>query len=249
MISEKELIRYDRQIRIDELGVEGQLKLKNARVIVVGAGGLGCPASIYLAAAGVGYITIIDGEKVELSNLNRQIGHWTSDIGKPKSISLAEKLRRLNPEITIKPVIDKLTPENTHKLIKEAAVVLDCLDNWEARFRLNEACVNAGIPLIHAGVRSFYGQLTTIIPGKSPCLRCILPQNPPDEEVTPVLGVTAGFMGLLEALEAIKIITGVGEPLIGRMLYFDGEAMLFHTIEINRREDCPVCSEMGKKKI
>lgn len=240
-LSGDELERYDRQIRIGGLGIEGQVKLKGARVTIAGAGGLGCSCLIYLAAAGAGKIAVVDEGMVELSNLNRQICHWSKDIGKSKTVSLGEKIRELNPNVELEMVTERMSTETASDLILGSTVVLDCLDNWETRFILNGACVVGRIPLVHAGVHSLYGQITTILPGRGPCLRCILPETPLSEDGIPVLGVTAGTLGLLEALEAIKIITGMGEPLVGRMLYFDGETTSFYEIKVSRREDCPVC--------
>ncbi len=240
-LSSDEMERYDRQIRIGGLGLEGQLKLKGAKVTIAGAGGLGCSATVYLAAAGVGDMRIVDDEDVDLSNLNRQIGHWDKDIGRAKADSLGEKIRELNPQVKLETVKGKITPGTVRDLISGSTVVLDCMDNWETRFMLNEACVTGRIPLVHAGVHSLYGQITTVVPGKGPCLRCILPETPQSEDKIPVLGVTAGTLGLLEALEAIKIITGMGKPLVGRMLYFDGETTSFYEINVSEREDCPVC--------
>lgn len=247
-LSGDELERYDRQIRISGVGLEGQLKLKEAKVAIAGAGGLGCSSSIYLGAAGVGTITIMDEETVELSNLNRQISHWDKDVGRPKAISLGEKIRELNPKVELETVTERISSETASDLISGSAVVLDCLDNWESRFILNRACVDGRIPLVHAGVHSLYGQITTILPGRGPCLRCILPETPPSEDRIPVLGVTAGTLGMLEALEAIKIITEMGEPLVGRMLYFDGETTSFYEIKVGRREDCPVCGALQRVK-
>jgi molybdopterin/thiamine biosynthesis adenylyltransferase len=240
-LSSNEMERYDRQIRIGGIGLEGQLKLKGAKVTIAGAGGLGCSATVYLAAAGVGDMRIVDEEDVDLSNLNRQIGHWDKDVGRAKADSLGEKIRKLNPQVKLDPVKGKITPETVLDLISGSTVVVDCMDNWETRFMLNEACVADRIPLVHAGVHSLYGQITTVLPGKGPCLRCILPETPKSEDKIPVLGVTAGALGLLEALEAIKIITGMGKPLVGRMLYFDGETTSFYEINVSKREDCPVC--------
>jgi molybdopterin/thiamine biosynthesis adenylyltransferase len=242
--SSAELERYDRQIRIKGLEKSGQLKLKKARVLVVGAGGLGCPASLYLVAAGIGHIAVVDKETVELSNLNRQVLHWNDDIGKPKGVSVIEKLRQLNPEVTVEAIQKVLTTENARQLVKDFTVVVDALDNWRTRFLLNKACVEEKIPFVHAGVYALYGQITTIFPGKGPCLQCILPQIPPEEEKFPVLGATAGTLGLLEALETIKIITGLGEPLVGRLLHFDGEIMSFQEIKVERRGNCPVCGSL-----
>ena len=243
-LSSAELERYDRQIRINGLGKTGQTKLKKARVMVAGAGGLGCPASLYLVAAGVGYVAVVDKETVELSNLNRQILHWSNDIGRPKSVSMMEKLRQLNPEVKVEAVQKVLTTHNARQLVKGFTVVIDALDNWRTRFLLNQACVKEKIPFVHAGIHGLYGQITTILPGKGPCLQCILPKIPPEEEKFPVLGATPGALGLLEALETIKIITGLGEPLVGRMLHFDGETMSFQEIKVERRRDCPACGSL-----
>jgi len=243
-LSSIELERYDRQIRIKGLGKNGQLKLKRARVMVVGAGGLGCPASLYLVAAGVGHVAVVDKETVELSNLNRQVLHWSDDVGRPKGVSVIEKLRQLNPEVTVEALQKVVTTDNARQLVKGFTVVVDALDNWRTRFLLNKACVKEKIPFVHAGVYSLYGQITTVLPGKGPCLQCILPKIPPEEEKFPVLGATAGTLGLLEALETVKIITGLGEPLVGRMLHFDGETMSFQEIKVERRRSCPVCGSL-----
>ena len=242
--SSAELERYDRQIRIKSLGKSGQSKLKKARVMVVGAGGLGCPASLYLVAAGIGHVAVVDKETVELSNLNRQVLHWSDDVGRPKGVSMMEKLRQLNPEVTVEALQKVVTTGNARQLVKGFTVVVDALDNWRTRFLLNKACVKEKIPFVHAGVYSLYGQITTILPGKGPCLQCILPKIPPEEEKFPVLGATAGTLGLLEALETVKIITGLGEPLVGRMLHFDGETMSFQEIKVERRRSCPVCGSL-----
>lgn len=240
----KEMERYDRQIRITGLGKNGQLKLKRARVMVAGAGGLGCPASLYLVAAGVGYLAVLDKETVELSNLNRQVLHWGDDLGKLKSVSVLEKLRKLNPGVEVEAVPKEITPTNAREFVSGFTVVVDAMDNWRTRFVLNEACVRENVPFVHAGVHSLFGQISTILPGKGPCLQCILPKIPPEEEKFPVLGSTAGTLGLLEALETIKIITGIGEPLVGRMLHFDGETMSFQEIKVDRRTDCPICGSL-----
>jgi len=240
-LSSTELKRYDRQIRIKGLGKSGQLKLKKAHVMVAGAGGLGCPAVLYLVAAGIGHVAVVDSENVELSNLNRQVLHWSDDVGKSKGVSIIEKLQQLNPEVTVKTFQEVITADNAQQLVKGFTVVVDGMDNWRTRFLLNKACVKEKIPFVHAGVHSLYGQITTILPGKGPCLQCILPKIPPEEEKFPVLGAAAGTLGLLEALETIKIITGLGEPLVGRVLHFDGETMSFQEIPVERRRDCPVC--------
>ncbi len=247
--SSAELERYDRQIRIEDLGISGQSKLKKAHVLVAGAGGLGCPVSCYLVAAGVGHVAVVDKETVELSNLNRQILHWSNDIGRPKGASMVEKLRQLNPEVKVTALQEAVTNRNVRQLIKNSTVVVDALDNWRTRFLLNKACVREEIPLIHAGVNALYGQVTTILPGKGPCLQCILPNLPPEEEKFPVLGATAGTLGLLATLETIKIITGLGELLVGRMLHFDGEIMSFQEIKVERRRNCPICGSLKKSSL
>lgn len=244
-LSEEEKNRYDRQMMIPSFGEEGQLRLKKAKVTVVGAGGLGCPAALYLAAAGVGTLTIIDPERVELSNLNRQILHWTEDIGELKAVSVARKLEKLNPAVKVKVVPKRLTVKNVRGLIGDSDVIVDCLDNWHTRFLLNEACVAERIPMVHAGIRGLYGQMTTVIPYQTPCLRCILPETPPEEKRFPVLGTTPGVLGVLEAFEAIKLIVGIGVSLAGRLLVFDGEAMSFQEIRVERNESCSVCG--GKR--
>jgi adenylyltransferase/sulfurtransferase len=242
--SPDELRRYDRQIRISGFGENGQLKLKKARVTVVGAGGLGCPASLYLVAAGIGTVLVVDQETVELSNLNRQILHWSSDIGRSKTVSMVDKLRQLNPEVTSDSVRMRVTPDNARQLVKGCSAVVDALDNWHTRFLLNKMCVEEKVPFVHAGVFGLYGQITTILPGEGPCLQCILPEVSSEEEKFPVLGATAGTLGLLAAMETIKLITGLGEPLVGRLLHFDGETMRFQEISLERRATCPVCGSL-----
>jgi len=241
-LSKSELERYSRQMLIYGWGKEGQKKLKSAKVVVTGAGGLGCPASLYLVATGIGKLVIIDKEKFELSNLNRQILGWQKDIGRFKAEAAAEKLKALNPEVEVEPVIAEITEENVHKLIDNADAVMDAMDNWRTRFVVNSACVEKGIPFVHAGVFGLYGQLTTIIPGKGPCLRCILPKTPEETAGFPVAGVTSAFFATLQVIEALKLIIGLGENLTGKMLLFDGEDMDFKIVSVEKRPDCPVCA-------
>jgi len=160
-----------------------------------------------------------------------------------KSVSIIEKLHQLNPEVKAEAVPKVITTENARELVKGFTVVVDGMDNWKTRFILNQACVQENVPFVHAGVYSLYGQITTILPRKGPCLQCILPKIPPEEEKFPILGATAGTLALLEALETIKVITGIGEPLVGRMIHFDGEAMSFQEIKVERRTDCPICGK------
>lgn len=239
--SEKE--RYDRQMRISGWGEEGQKKLKQSKVVVMGVGGLGCPASIYLAAAGVGNLVLVDKESSELSNLNRQILHWQKDIGKPKVLSAKEKMEELNPEINVEAIQTEITDKNIDELVSGATVIVDAMDNFKIRFMINETSVKRRIPFVHAGIYGLQGQMTTIFPGKGPCLRCIFPTTPPEADTFPVAGVTPGVLGILQATEAIKLILGIGEPLIGRLLFFDGEDMSFITCEALKNPNCTVCEK------
>lgn len=207
----------------------------------MGAGGLGCPAALYLAAAGVGKLVIVDKDNVELNNLNRQILHWSDDVGKEKSFSAAEKLKQLNTEIQVIALKTEITKENCRELVKECSVVVDGMDNWKTRFIVNEVCVQEQVPFVHAGVYALYGQITTIVPGKSPCLKCIIKKKPAETRELPVLGTTPGIIGLLEALETIKLITRIGKPLIGRILSFDGEDLTFKIVQIKKNPKCQVC--------
>lgn len=240
-LSPSELERYGRQIQISGWGIEGQEKLKAAKVAVIGIGGLGCPTSIYLTAVGVGKIILIDNEKFELNNLNRQILGWQRDIGKSKAKVAKEKLEALNSEIEVEAVVAEITRDNVHNLIGDVDVIVDGQDNWKTRFILNEYCVTRGIPFVHAGVSAMHGQMTTIVPGKGPCLRCIFPKDPPEVEEIPVLGATPALFASLQVMEAIKLVTGIGRLLVGRMLFASGEEMAFETVEVKRNIKCPVC--------
>jgi len=240
-LTERELERYDRQILIPGVGVEGQLKLKSTTVAVVGVGGLGCPSSLYLAAAGFGRILLIDESRFELSNLNRQIHGWQGDVGRLKAEAAREKLMALNPDVEVEALTVKLTQGNVDEVLGDADLVVDGLDNWRTRFLVNEHCVRRRKPFIHAGVRALYGQMTTIKPGEGPCLRCIFPQNPPEAERFPVLGATPALFASLQVMEAVKLVTGLGRPLVGRLLFFDGEEMRFEVVDVERNPGCPVC--------
>jgi len=240
-LTPEELERYDRQLRV--WGVEAQERLRRSTALVVGVGGLGSPVAMYLAAAGVGRLVLVDPEVVELSNLNRQVLHWTTDLGRAKVESAAEKLRRLNPHVEVVAVRRRIESlEDAVQLVREADVVVDCLDNWRTRFLINEACVRLGKPLVHAAVRGLYGQLMVVKPGEGPCLRCLVPEEPPQEERIPVAGPTPGALGALEAMEAVKLLTGYGEPLVGKLLVYDGLHGSVDVIAVRKRENCPVCS-------
>lgn len=240
-LSKEEAERYCRQMIIDGWGEEGQRRLKGASVAVIGVGGLGSPVSIYLAAAGVGRLILVDMGSVELSNLNRQVLHWSRDLGRPKVESAREKIEELNPEVTVEALKEKVAEDNVHEIVKKADVVVDAMDNFASRMLVNKACVEERRVFVHAGVYGFQGQLTTIIPGEGPCLQCIFPHPPPVEEIVPVAAPTPGVLGCIEAVEVIKVITGIGKPLVGRLLLYDGEEMRFMIVEVRKDEKCPTC--------
>jgi len=248
LLKDEELERYDRQMRILGFGVEGQRKLKSARVLVAGLGGLGCPASIYLAAAGVGKLVLVDREKVELSNLNRQILYWASDVGRPKVSVVAEKILRLNPDVEVEALALEINEDSVRDLVKKVDVVVDGMDNYKAGFLINEACVTYGKPFVHAAVYGLEGQLFTVLPGRGPCLRCIVPSDPPEQGSVPVLGATSGVMAALEVMEVVKLVVGLGRPCIDKLLVFDGHEMRFYEIKVEPSPKCPVCSSLRSGK-
>ncbi len=244
--SEEQVERYSRQIILREVGGAGQRRLLAARVLVVGAGGLGSPASLYLAAAGVGTVDIVDSDRVELSNLQRQVLHGTEDIGRPKAESAADRLRDLNPECRCQAYNLRLTSENIRDLIERYDLVLDGSDNFPTRYLVNDACVIAGKPLFFAGILGFDGQALTILPGESACLRCVFPEPPPPGLIPScaeagVLGTVAGLLGLVQANEALKYLLGTGELLTDRLLIVDARSSRFHELEVERSPACPVC--------
>ena len=242
-LTESEKIRYDRQIMI--FGEESQERLKKAYVAILGVGGLGSPIALYLAATGIGRILLVDYQKPELSNLNRQVLHWEPDVGvKAKAVSAKEKLSKLNSDIEIETFTDELTPKNIDTVLKGVDVVVDALDNYKTRYLVNEFCVRNRIPFIHGAVEGFIGQVTTIIPGETPCLKCLIPNAPKETEKFPILGVTAGVIGLLEATEVIKLITGHGELLKNQLLLVDLHTTDFQKIEVYRNPNCPICGKI-----
>jgi molybdopterin/thiamine biosynthesis adenylyltransferase len=243
MITDEERKRYARQILM--VGEAGQERLKAARVLVAGAGGLGTVISLYLAAAGVGHLRIIDCDVVETSNLNRQILHWSGDVGRPKTASVEEKLAALNPLIRIETVSGRIAEESIEEMAGGCGLIVDAMDNFPTRYLLNRTAVEKGIPFIHGAVRGFFGQATTVIPGKTPCLRCLFPESPP-REVFPIIGATCGVIGAIEATEAIKLITGQGEPLAGRLFLWDGLAGSADSITVERDPCCPVCGKLKR---
>jgi len=236
--------RYARQIIIPGWGDEGQEKIKAATVFIAGAGGLGGPVSIYLATAGVGTIRICDADVVELSNLNRQILHTDQGVGSPKALSAEARLREVNPSITVEGCKAYIDEKSIESIVGTPDVVLDCLDNYPTRFLLNSYCLARSIPLVHGAIWGMTGQLTVIHPPETPCLRCVIPEAPP-KEVFPVLGVTPGVTGCLQGFETLKLITGIGEPLKGRMLTFDAEFMHFSTLNVRPVASCPDCGHLS----
>jgi molybdopterin/thiamine biosynthesis adenylyltransferase len=239
MLDQSELIRYNRQLIIPDFGEEGQRKLKSSHVVIAGIGGLGCSSATYLTAAGVGHITIVDSDIVELPDLNRQILYWEEDIGEKKVVAAQRKLSRLNPRVEITPIFTKITEETVLSIINGAQVVVDGLDNMTTRLVVNSACVKHKTPYIYGGVSRLRGMITTIIPGKTPCLACLHPEGGGG---LGVLGVTPALIANLQALETIKLIIGHSPALAGRLLLFNGDDMKFRVHEIRRNESCPVCS-------
>jgi molybdopterin/thiamine biosynthesis adenylyltransferase len=241
MLDQNELARYNRQLIIPDFGEEGQRKLKDSHVVIVGMGGLGCASATYLTAAGVGHITIVDFDTVELPDLNRQVLYWEEDVGKKKVTVAKRKLSRLNSRVEITPISTKITEENVLSLIDGAQVVVDGLDNSATRLIVNSACVKQKIAYIYGGVSRLRGMVTTIIPGKTPCLACLSPEGVGG---LGVLGVTPAIIANLQSLEAIKLLIGHSPSLAGKLLLFNGDDMKFQVLEIRRNESCPVCSPL-----
>jgi molybdopterin/thiamine biosynthesis adenylyltransferase len=244
MFSERERERYKRQMML--FGDEGQERLKKAYIFIAGAGGLGSPVSLYLAVAGVGTITIVDMDMVDQTNLNRQILHFDRDIGRKKTASAKEKLQEINPDITVNAIDVKIDETNAADLVGEADGIVDAMDNYPTRYLLNEVAIAKEIPLFHGGIRGFYGQATTIIPGTTPCLKCIFPKAPP-MEVFPVVGVTPGIIGTVQANEVIKYLLGTGELLTNRLFIWDGMQAHAEEICVERNPACEACGGMVKK--
>ncbi len=248
-LTDQQLERYSRHITLKEIGVRGQKKLLAAKVLIIGAGGLGAPAAMYLAAAGVGTIGIADCDNVELSNLQRQIIHTTDDVGKSKVQSAAESIKALNPDVTAVTYREYVSSKNIVDMIADYDFIIDGADNFPTKFLINDACVLGRKPFCHAGILRFEGQLMTYVPGKGPCYRCIFEAPPPRGAVPScreagVIGAMAGIIGSMQALEAVKYITGQGELLTGSMLVFDGLKMEWHKAKLPKRvPTCPICGE------
>ena len=241
MLDKTESVRYARQIKIKGFGPEGQLKLKSAHVVVAGVGGLGGYSSLSLASAGVGHVTVIDDGLVELSNLNRQVLYRDSDLGKAKADIARERLSQVNPLIEIVSIRVKITGENARELISGAHVVVDGMDNFPGRVALNAACFKEGVPFVYGGIYGLKGMVTTIIPGKTPCLSCMTSVPHEVQEGVPVLGSLPALIGSIQALETIKLLTGIGRSLAGKLLSFDGELGQWFSLGTLKRDSCPVC--------
>lgn len=251
--TEEQIERYSRHIILPEVGGKGQQKLLNARVFLVGAGGLVSPAAFYLAAAGVGKIGIADGDCVDYSNLQRQILHSAKDVGRSKAISAKETLEALNPDVEVIPYTERLTSGNILDIIKDYDVILDGADNFPTRYLVNDACVFLRKPLSHGSIFRFEGQVTTILPFDGPCYRCLYEEPPPPGLVPSckeagVLGILAGVIGTLQATEAIKLILGKGQLLKGKLLIYDSLNMEFKKVNVRKNPNCPVCSDKATIK-
>ncbi|ADL13554.1 HesA/MoeB/ThiF family protein [Acetohalobium arabaticum] len=243
-LNKEELKRYTRQINLEEIGRQGQQRLKESSILVVGAGGLGSAAIYYLAAAGIGRLGIIDYDEVEVSNLQRQILHTTADIGRNKVDSAKERIEELNPHLEVVTYDRRLTEDNGVDLVKEYDLVVDAVDNFTARYLVNDVCVEAGIPLVEAAVEQYEGQLMLVDSSQGPCYRCIFPEKPkkPETEGVAILGITAGTIGTLQATEALKFILGIGETMIGKLLIYDGLDLSIRKIRVKKNPDCLVCN-------
>ena len=244
----EQIDRYSRQIILPNVGGKGQEKILKAKVLVIGTGGLGAPCDFYLAAAGVGTIGIVDSDNVELNNLQRQILHTTESVGRPKVDSGKARLKALNPDVNVVTHHLRLDSGNILGIIKEYDIVVDGSDNFPTRYLVNDACVIAKKPLVHAGIFRFDGQIMTIVPGIGPCYRCLFPEPPPPGAVPScqeggILGAVAGVLGVLQANEVLKFILGAGQLLAGRLLIFNALDSTFRTVKVPKDKDCPACSD------
>jgi molybdopterin/thiamine biosynthesis adenylyltransferase/rhodanese-related sulfurtransferase len=247
-LTQAEVERYSRQMVLPALGPKGQQKLKGSSAMVIGAGGLGVPASVYLAAAGVGRIGLVDEDVVEKSNLHRQTIYTEEDVGKSKAIVAAERLQSVNPHIKVEPREVRLSSANALDILRDYDIVVDCTDNFPARYLINDACVLLGKPDVYASVFRFDGQASTFHSRKGPCYRCLFPAPPPPDSVQDcavagVMGVLPGIMGSIQAIESMKLMVGIGDPLFGRLLVFNATDMTFNELRFKKNPDCPVCGQ------
>jgi molybdopterin/thiamine biosynthesis adenylyltransferase len=248
VFTEQQIERYSRHIILKEVGGKGQKKLLDGRVLIIGAGGLGSPIALYLAAAGVGTIGIADADCVDLSNLQRQVIHQTADVGKPKVVSAREKMEAINPDVKVVTYQRWVGADNILEMIADYDFVIDGTDNFAAKFLINDACVLAGKPYSHGGILAFFGQTITVLPGESTCYRCVFPKPPPRDAIPTcsqagVIGVLPGVLGTLQATEAVKFLLGKGELLTGRLLTYDALEMRFREVPLKRNPRCPICGE------
>ncbi|HEX9120715.1 MAG TPA: molybdopterin-synthase adenylyltransferase MoeB [Terriglobales bacterium] len=247
-LCKEEILRYSRHLIMPEVGMDGQTKLKAAKVLCIGAGGLGSPLALYLAAAGVGTLGVVDFDVVDFTNLQRQIIHTTADVGRPKLDSAAEKIKAINPYVEVRPFETRLTSANALDLFRQFDIVVDGTDNFPTRYLVNDACVLTGKPNVYGSIFRFEGQVSVFATEAGPCYRCLYPEPPPPGLVPScaeggVLGILPGLIGVMQATEAIKLILGKGEPLIGRLLLVDALAMKFRELKLRKNPDCPVCGK------
>ncbi len=246
--SNEQIERYSRHIILNEVGGMGQTRLLESKVLLIGAGGLGSPIAMYLAAAGVGTLGIVDDDVVDLSNLQRQILHGVSDIGVLKTKSAGTTIAEMNPDIKVIPYNERITSENAFQILEQYDLIVDGCDNFPTRYLLNDACVMLGKPIVHGSISQFEGQVTVLYPGKGPCYRCIFPEPPPPGmapscQEAGVFGVLPGIIGTIQAVEVLKVLLGIGEPLIGNLLLFDALSMDFNRLKLRQNCDCPMCGE------
>jgi molybdopterin/thiamine biosynthesis adenylyltransferase len=247
-LTEQQIERYSRHIILEHVGGAGQEKLLSSKVLIVGAGGLGAPAALYLAAAGIGTIGIIDSDNVDLTNLQRQIIHYTADVGREKVKSARAKIQAINPDVTVRTYQTRVSAENISEIIRQYDFVMDGTDNFPAKFLINDACYFEKVPFSHAGILRFDGQLITVLPGDTACYRCIF-NSPPPADVVPscsqagVLGVLAGVIGSLQATEAMKYLLGIGDLLTNVLLAYNALTMEFRKVRLNRNPNCPLCGK------
>ena len=247
-LTKDEILRYSRHLIMPEVGMEGQVKLKQAKVLCIGAGGLGSPLALYLAAAGVGKLGIVDFDVVDFTNLQRQVIHGTSDVGRPKLASARDTLREINPNVEVEAYETRLTSENALEIFEDYDIVADGTDNFPTRYLVNDACVLLGKPNVYGSIFRFEGQASIFYAEEGPCYRCLYPEPPPPGLVPScaeggVLGVLPGIIGSIQAMETIKLIVGVGQPLIGRLMLFDALGMKFRELKLRKNPDCPICGE------